>query len=103
MKLYFFQADAKWGPFPKHYHLVDHEIWEKGNKIVDVHCNSGLFCILPLATLILIAMEYIFMEKHANQFTINNIISFSRGIPPFHYTYTNHAKTNPKKRKKVNI
>ena len=43
--------------------MVAQEIWEKGNKIFNVHCNSELFCILPLATLILIPMEDIFMEK----------------------------------------
>ena len=36
---------------------------EKGNKICNIHCNSELFCILPLATLILIPMEDIFYEK----------------------------------------
>ena len=55
MKLYFFQAAAKWVPLQ--------DIWEKGNKIFNVHCNSGLFYILPLATLILIPMEDNFSWK----------------------------------------
>ena len=36
---------------------------EKGNKICNVHSNSGLVCTLPLATLILIPMEDIFYGK----------------------------------------
>ena len=39
-----------------------------------IHCNSGLFCILPLATLILMPMEDIFYGKEKWKVTSMHVI-----------------------------